>query len=406
MHTLIWGNQQPAWIEALPPAEQLDEIKEWFAAVAARYPDIDFIDVVNEPLHDPPAAPGNGNYIEALGGTGATGWDWIIESFRLARQYFPNAQLGINEFSVTNNPTDMRRYIGHHQPAAGGGPDRHGRRAGTRVLDARPDGDARAAKLDAARPPGLPIYVTELDIDGPTDEVQLADYQRIFPVFWEHPACAASRCGATGPATGARRRAPTSCSTTAPSGRRWCGCIGLRARHAVLRPWITANPASLAATVGDSVTLHLRRRRQRAAGVPVAQGRRCHRRATRRRRRRRWCSNGITTADAGSYDCIGVERRRLGDERSAALTVAKALAQVTLSGLRRRPTTARRASSPARRCAGGPGRRHHLQRQPDAADAPGSYAIVGTIVDANYVGLGDRNAGGVGAVRLARMRRR
>ncbi|HEV7715574.1 MAG TPA: cadherin domain-containing protein, partial [Steroidobacteraceae bacterium] len=24
--------------------------------------------------------------------------------------------------------------------------------------------------------------------DGPTDEVQLADYQRIFPVFWEHPA--------------------------------------------------------------------------------------------------------------------------------------------------------------------------------------------------------------------------
>ncbi len=35
---------------------------------------------------------------------------------------------------------------------------------------------------------GLTLYVTELDIDGFTDEEQLADYQRIFPVFWEHPA--------------------------------------------------------------------------------------------------------------------------------------------------------------------------------------------------------------------------
>jgi endo-1,4-beta-xylanase len=27
-----------------------------------------------------------------------------------------------------------------------------------------------------------------MDIDGPTDEVQLADYQEIFPTFWQHPA--------------------------------------------------------------------------------------------------------------------------------------------------------------------------------------------------------------------------
>ena len=111
MHTLIWGNQQPAWMESLAVNEQREEIEEWFANVAARYPNIDQIDVVNEPLHDPPRGAGNGNYIEALGGNGATGWDWVLESFRLARQYFPNAQLGINEFSVTNNPTDMGRYM-------------------------------------------------------------------------------------------------------------------------------------------------------------------------------------------------------------------------------------------------------------------------------------------------------
>ncbi|MEJ2053396.1 MAG: endo-1,4-beta-xylanase, partial [Calditrichaceae bacterium] len=34
---------------------------------------------------------------------------------------------------------------------------------------------------------GLPIQVTELDIDGPSDAIQLQDYQRIFPALYEHP---------------------------------------------------------------------------------------------------------------------------------------------------------------------------------------------------------------------------
>jgi endo-1,4-beta-xylanase len=42
--------------------------------------------------------------------------------------------------------------------------------------------------LDTLASAGLPIHVTEMDVDGPSDDVQLADYRRIFPVFWEHPA--------------------------------------------------------------------------------------------------------------------------------------------------------------------------------------------------------------------------
>jgi len=70
-HVLIWGNQQPSWLESLSTEDQREEIEEWFSLIAARYDGIDF---------------------------------------------------------------------------------------------------------------------TELDIDGSTDAIQLADYQRIFPVFWEHPA--------------------------------------------------------------------------------------------------------------------------------------------------------------------------------------------------------------------------
>lgn len=191
MHTLVWGNQQPAWIETLTPAEQLAEITQWFDAVAARYPGIDYIDVVNEPLHDPPNSAGNGggNYIEALGGAGATGWDWILNAFRMARARFPNAKLLINEYSVTNNTADMQRYVGivrllqAENLIDGVGVQGHAfsTRPGTPM-------SVHIANLDLLASTGLPIYVSELDIDGPTDEIQLEDYQRIFPVFWEHPA--------------------------------------------------------------------------------------------------------------------------------------------------------------------------------------------------------------------------
>ena len=189
LHTLIWGNQQPAWIESLPTAEQREEIEEWFAALAARFPDIEFIDVVNEPLHDPPDGPGDGNYINALGGSGATGWDWVLEAFRLARTHFPHSKLGINEFSVTNSTTDMMRYVEIVRLLQSEGLiDTIGVQG--HAFSTRPNipMQTHIDNLDLAATTGLPIHVTELDIDGPTDEVQLADYQRIFPVFWNHPA--------------------------------------------------------------------------------------------------------------------------------------------------------------------------------------------------------------------------
>ncbi len=49
---------------------------------------------MNEPLHAPPS------YAFALGGAGATGWDWVIKSFEMARAHFPKSELILNDYSV------------------------------------------------------------------------------------------------------------------------------------------------------------------------------------------------------------------------------------------------------------------------------------------------------------------
>ena len=192
-HVLTWGAQQPTWMDGLSPADQLVEIQQWYAAVAARYPGIDFIEVVNEPLHQPPGtANGGGNYVNALGGNGATGYDWVLTAFRLARQYFPNTRLMLNDYSVANSTTNATRYLAIIQLLQR-----------ENLIDAvgiqghsfSTYGVASATitnSLSVLASSGLPLYITELDIHGDgsanDDATQLAEYQRVFPLFWENSA--------------------------------------------------------------------------------------------------------------------------------------------------------------------------------------------------------------------------
>jgi len=187
-HTLVWANQAPGWIAALPPEEQLEEIREWYAAVAERFPDIEQIDVVNEPLHVIPS------YAAALGGAGTTGWDWVIKSFEMAREYFPDSELILNDYSITNDGNATTRFIEIiNLLKARGLIDAIGDQAHAfSTTEAAPMPNHRN-NLDRLAATGLPIYITEFDLDGVfqgvlNHEVQLASYQRVFPVFWEHPA--------------------------------------------------------------------------------------------------------------------------------------------------------------------------------------------------------------------------
>lgn len=182
-HTLVWGNQEPGHIAGLDSASQYQEVVNWISSVGQRYPDMDFCDVVNEPLHAPPS------YKRALGGDGVTGWDWVIKAFELARQYLPaKTELHLNEYSVINDGNANARYIqiinllkdrglidgigvqGHNFEVNGG--------ASMTTLH---------NNLTNLAATGLPVYITEFDINVEDDNTQLQRYQTIFPVLYEHP---------------------------------------------------------------------------------------------------------------------------------------------------------------------------------------------------------------------------
>jgi len=197
-HCLIWGQQQPSWISSLDSATQAFYIETWIRMVGQRYPKIDMIDVMNEPLtgHNPPdggGSPARANYKNALGGNGSTGWDWVINAFKLARKYLPKAKLLINDYGIINDNSATASYIQvinllkDRALIDGIGVQGH------RFELENADTNTLKSNLDKLWATGLPVYISEFDLGNlgnsgtPDDNQQLQLYQKIFPVLWRHP---------------------------------------------------------------------------------------------------------------------------------------------------------------------------------------------------------------------------
>jgi len=190
-HTLVWGQQQPGWINSLDVATQRAQIEEWFQLVGARYPKMAFVDVVNEPFNAPPA------YKQALGGDGVTGWDWVITAFQWARKYCaPGVKLFLNEYNVLHSNPATTNYLalidtlkvrglidgigiqGHYfefKSFAGGTPSYTWPIA------------TIESNLNRLVATGIPVHITEFDINEADSNIQLQNCQTYFPLFWDNP---------------------------------------------------------------------------------------------------------------------------------------------------------------------------------------------------------------------------
>jgi endo-1,4-beta-xylanase len=180
-HTFVWGSQQPGWISGLPQSEQRAEVEEWIRLFCERYPDTQLIDVVNEP--PPHTTP---SYAAALGGAGASGYDWIVQAFEWARQYCPNAILILNDYNTIEYANDNNNFIdiANRVKAAGAPIDAVGAQA--HAAYNIPTATVRMFLDRLASSTGLPVYISEYDIDLADDNRQREVMEAQLTMFWNH----------------------------------------------------------------------------------------------------------------------------------------------------------------------------------------------------------------------------
>lgn len=182
-HTFVWGSQEPNWIGGLSQADQKAAIDALIKAAASHFSSApDYIDVVNEALHAPSSIRA------ALGGDGSSGWDWIVYAFKQARASFPSSKLLINEYGIINDAQEIQKYLQIVKAIQSGG---SGLIDGIGIQSHQFNiNDLSAAtittNLGTLGGAGLPIYVSELDINANSEAEQSTIYQRAFPALWEN----------------------------------------------------------------------------------------------------------------------------------------------------------------------------------------------------------------------------
>ncbi len=172
-HNLIWGEQQPIWVNQHNAKRA---VEKWFAAFARRYASRTVLmDVVNEPLQHPPA------YRAGLPG-GNTRWGWVIWCYRLARRDFPHTKLLLNDYNILNSPANARTYAALARRLKtfgvidGVGCQAHG-------LEHTPLNTIRRC-LRIVQSAGVPVYISEFDLNWKSSARQLSQMRAQFPLFW------------------------------------------------------------------------------------------------------------------------------------------------------------------------------------------------------------------------------
>ena len=211
-HALIWGSQKPDFLcTAKNPGITVEKTKqyitEWFDAVAAKFPDLEYIDVVNEAIwagnnyhsgYNKPATGAEGistddpscggtYIIDALGGdrvvNGKHQYDFVKTAFEMARERWPEAKLIYNDYNTLswqmNEGIEMIQTL-----LANGAPiDFYGQQAHDCKGMSKSDFESKLTRIHNET--GLPLLISEYDIGEADDQKQKNDYANQIPFMWE-----------------------------------------------------------------------------------------------------------------------------------------------------------------------------------------------------------------------------
>lgn len=194
-HAALWAGQFPTWMYNLSTAEAKEELVEYIKEIAVRFPRADQIDVLNEQLGNHQRDnPKLRNLFSGKTFTAVDDFGWQIWLFEQARAVFPNTKLVLNDYGLEGNTNDINEMLKLVKVLRDRGLiDGFGTQAHCFNVDGRPAGRIRQDCNQMATG-GVPIYVTELDMNGGSEnystneQAQRSSFATHFPEFWEHPA--------------------------------------------------------------------------------------------------------------------------------------------------------------------------------------------------------------------------
>lgn len=188
-HTLAWHGQTPRWVfqddngrslqatNANDRALLLSRLHDHIMTVVGRYRGrIKVWDVVNEALSDEPNFTGTNILRQRSSWVRILGDEFIVKAFEWAHEADPDAILRYNDYSIENEPKRKRLIAlikslqARHVPVMAIGSQTHANLTW-------PSAELEDAALTDIARLGLPIHITELDVDASTSgqENQSAD---------------------------------------------------------------------------------------------------------------------------------------------------------------------------------------------------------------------------------------
>ena len=189
-HALLWASGNPSWLRDLSADETKEAITAWFDAVAERYPDLEYINVVSEARRIHSQIGSNNKIIEALGGDNED-YKFITTAFKMARERWPQAILIYNDYNtiqwernegidlintIKNNgaPVDAYGLEGNDLIVMGTGP----------MKCYNPD-LLKNALQEIYEKTETPLLISEYNISNEIDSIQKNCFAEHIPVFME-----------------------------------------------------------------------------------------------------------------------------------------------------------------------------------------------------------------------------
>ena len=191
-HALVWGSQYPNWLNGLSTEETKKAITAWFDAVAAHYPDLEMIDVVNEAIKSGGSYHSgygkNNNIIPALGGDNGN-YEFVATAFKMARERWPKAILIYNDYNTFRWQINEGIDLVNKLVKQGAPVDAYGQQAHDLTDMNANDFKSALNKIQTsvknAKGEPMPLYITEYDIGTDNDNQQKQRYSEQIPAFWE-----------------------------------------------------------------------------------------------------------------------------------------------------------------------------------------------------------------------------